>query len=177
MSFLQKLFAAPAGSDPTADWLQIATLAPDVCLDTPAIGRLKFGGALDEARSLGKPDSCRRVELNYLELVYAKAGFQLDFENDRLVYAAFFIGPDAGQPPIGGLVHCSPRTLAGARFSKETTREDLIGVFGEPESIDDADEDESILCFFAKGLVLEFELNADGRLKRWNLYPEEGIPQ
>lgn len=177
MSFLQRFFAAPVRNDPTADWPEFTVLAPDVGLDIPAIGRLKFGSALDEARYLGKPDSVRYSKPTYLELFYAKAGFQLCYEQGRLAYAAFFVGADPYQPRVGGLTYCTPQLRGGHRFSGETTREDLIGALGEPESIDEADEDESILCFFAKGLVLEFELNAAGGLKRWNLYPEREIPQ
>jgi len=177
MSFLQKIFATPVSRDPTADWPSAPAVAPEVCLETPAIGRLKFGSPLDEARYFGKPDISRGREGDCRELLYAKAGFQLDFERGRLAYVAFFVGRDPYQPPVNGLAYCAPQLRGGHRFSGDTTREDLIGVLGEPESIDDADQDEVVLSFFAKGLVLEFELNAEGRLKRWNLYPEEEVAQ
>jgi hypothetical protein len=173
MSFLQRFFAGTRRSDPTADWPEVGAAPPEVALDQPAIGRLKFGSPLEEARYLGKPDSCRSLAPTYLELVYAKAGFQLDYENNGLAYAAFFVGPDPCQPRVGELGYCAPQLRGGRRFSSATTRKDLIGVFGQPRSVDDLDDDETILYFGAKGLVLEFELNATGCLKRWNLYPEE----
>lgn len=161
--------------DPTANWSEAPLQVPDVCLETAAVGQLKFGDALAAARYLGKPDEWRRSEPDYLELVYARAGFQLDFEHERLAYVAFLIGPDAGPPVTAHRAVCTPQLRGGRRFSAQTSREDLIATLGDPESIDAEDKDEVVLSFFAQGLVLEFELNSAGRVQRWNVYPEEGI--
>ncbi|MEO7412304.1 MAG: hypothetical protein ABIZ81_03015 [Opitutaceae bacterium] len=175
MNFFRGLFPNPSIKDPTPDGPASTVVVPDVCFETPAIGQLRFGAPLGDARYLGKPDSVRTLRPGYVELLYAKAGFQLDFEDERLACVAFHIGPDSSQPRSDGLKYSSPWRRGGPRFSSATTRDDLIRELGEPESVDDSDLDEVIVNFFTNGLVLEFELNQTGVLKRWNIYPEEGV--
>ena len=172
-AFLRSLLAGPIPVDPTVDWPAADGTTPVVSLEARQIGPLKFGGTLEEARRFGRPDSCRFIQPDYLELVYGPAGFQMDFEKNLLVYAAFFIAPDEFQPPIKTLRHCAPRERGGARFSAWTTKEDFIRALGQPDSTDAADADDIIINYCRNGLMLEFELNKTGHLKRWNLFPEE----
>ena len=177
MSVSRRSFTPVDRGDPTADWSETAATAPEICLDTAAIGGLRFGGLLDDARFLGKADFCRYAKTDYLELIYARAGFQLDFEDDRLAYAVFFVAHGVDQAEVPGLELCCPRERAAGRFSAETKCEDIIAVFGKPDSVDFEEDIEVVLFFSVNGLTLEFEFSWEDSLKRWNLYPIRKISQ
>jgi hypothetical protein len=172
MGFFNSVLGGAAFHDPTVEWSFVPDLpTPVIRLSGRLIGPLGFGAPLAAAQVFGRPGQFRRVHHDYFELVYARAGFQLDFEADRLAYAAFFVGPDAFEPRQN-LHYCRPVEAEAGQFSGQTTQEVLEQSFGKPVSID-RDEQETIVNFARDGLVLEFELNQGGKLKRWNLYPEE----
>lgn len=56
-------------------------------------------------------------------------------------------------------------------LTRDTRIADLRAHLGPPTSEDGADG-ETVLFYAGGGVVLEFEFDANGRLKRWNLYPE-----
>jgi len=173
MGFFSSVLGGVASHDPTIAWSLTGDLpTPEVQFATRRIGPLAFGAPLAEAQCFGRPDLFRRRHHDYFELVYARAGFQLDFEGGRLAYGAFFVGPDEFDPACRSLRYSRPHEAGGASFSDQTTKETLVEIFGPPVSVD-RDAQEIVVHFTRNGLTLEFELNGKGCLKRWNLYPEE----
>lgn len=71
--------------DPTADWPP-AGAPPTLHLDPPAVGALPLGGALDGARSFGRPERCGGLAAGRM-LEYER--FDLEFSDDRLVCVQF----------------------------------------------------------------------------------------
>src|SRR5690606_15496080 len=125
-------------------------------------GSLGFGDAIEAAAFLGRPDRVVFVKKSYCELLYARGGFQLDFEDSALAYLAFFIGPDEHLSKHPGLALSAPRLAGiapeGQRLSQDTDRGALERLFGVPESVD-ADPTEVVLSVARQGVVMEFELD------------------
>ncbi len=162
-------------SDPTLNWGTFRKPIPDFDVSRMQFGSLRFGDGLKGAAFLGRPDRFSAKERDYCELLYARGGFQLDFDQNRFVYLAFFIAPDACLPEHPGLEFSAPRlrgdSLSGIHLTRLTDRATLERIFGSPESVD-ADAQEAVLFYSRLRVTMEFELDTrTGRLKRWNLYP------
>lgn len=167
MGLFSTLFGDSVTSDPTINWpMSDDPVTPDIDLEAQQIGPIKFRESVKEAHCLGRPESSCFSQPDYLELIYARAGFALHFDRDRLDYVAFYIAPDEFVPDIDSLRFCEPMDQAGHRFSDKTTEADLVAIFGRPTEVD-RDSDETIVNFVVNGLQLEFELNPAGKLKRW----------
>jgi len=162
--------------DLTADWPDFQPPAPHFDLARESFGPLRFGDELAIAALLGRPDICSWPGRNDCELIYARGGFELDFEAGRFIYLAYFIGPDVYLPHHPELRFAEPQLLgwnAGAVcLSRNTDREQLHSQLGPPEQ-EDVDEDETILSYTRSGVGMEFELNLEGHLKRWNICPAD----
>ena len=146
--------------------------SPAFDLSRMALGSLRLGDQMEAARFLGRPDSFRWTSDAYCELLYARAGFQLDFEGGRLCYVAFFVGGDTHLPTHPSLSLSQPQIRGGMRLTQRTGRKELLRHFGRPVS-EDSDSDETILYYVRGGVTMEFELDGSGHLKRWNLYPSD----
>ena len=149
---------------------------PAFDLTTMRFGGLSFGDQTEAARFLGRPERARWIQKDYCELLYAARGFQVDFEKDKFVYLAFFVGPCELGPDFPDVQFSQPKIHAGTAadfaLSQNTDRALLERIFGEPDGVD-VDETETILSFFRQGMELEFELAAaTGKLKRWSVFPE-----
>lgn len=158
--------------DLTKDWSILEFEMPDFDLSDLSFGPLHFGCELSLAHAFGRPDLFHWRGSDYCELVYARHGFQIDFEGEKLRYIAFFIGPDSCLPELPSMVFSQPRLKKVAQFTQQTTNEELTELFGEAKS-EDFDSDEIILTFVRSGLALEFELTSEGFLKRWNIFPDQ----
>ncbi|MBA4018449.1 MAG: hypothetical protein C0483_14880 [Pirellula sp.] len=174
MSFLKRLFGKR--DDPTTSWNAQQLPLPDFDWGAMQLANLRFGDPLDAAAILGRPDRFTWGDGDYCELLYARGGFQLDFDQGTWAYAAFFIGPDHHLPDHPAMAFARPRLSGGPAqsivLSPEVDRARIEQWFGPAESAD-VDADEAILCYVRQGLTMEFELDgASGRLKRWNLFPE-----
>ncbi len=174
MSFLDRFFKR--STDPTSRWPPFSLPLPDFDLTEMRFGALRFGDAINAAASLGRPDRIEWTRRDYCELLYASGGFQIDFDNRRFAYLAFFIGPDEVLPQHAALEFSKPRlrggTYDGIRLSRETDQPRLERLLGAPDSAD-IDPGETVLYYTQRGVAMEFELDGPtGRLKRWNLYPE-----
>lgn len=139
-------------------------------------GALGFGDGIEAASFLGRPDTFEWTQDKSCELLYAGGGFQLDLDDGKFAYAAFFIGPDSHQPKHPALKFSMPRLNglihAGIGLSPDTKLELLFQLLGSPEKAD-SDAPETVLHYTRQGIAMEFEMDgATGRLKRWNLYPE-----
>lgn len=139
-------------------------------------GDLRFGDEFQRAAFLGRPDNVTWTLASYCQLLYVSEGFQIDFDEEKFAYAAFFIGPDDYSPKHPALKFSKPTVLVGGRgavsLSSETDRTSILSIFGEPESVDSEPEEE-ILYYTIQGITLEFELDIKRSLKRWNLYPQK----
>ena len=160
--------------DPTKEWPAGPQELPAFDVWTMRLGTLSFGSAIESARFLGRPDLFRRRGRR-AELLYAGRGFQIDFGPVGFCYLAFFIGEDAFVPDHPRLVFARPKVTGCEEgdvvLSSDTGAGEIIRIFGEADG-EDTDDVEIILTYRRRGTILEFELNLDRRLKRWNLFPE-----
>ena len=139
-------------------------------------GKIQFGDSFETAAFLGRPDHVSWIQKNYCALVYASGGFQIDYDNAKFVYLAFYIGLDDFVPKQKPMAFSKPKILGcepgRLELSSDIDRLRLEGLFGTAKSVD-VDDDETILYYSRQGITMEFELDANkGRLKRWNLYPD-----
>lgn len=157
--------------NPCSDWPPVEITTPPLNTGAQQVGYIRMGAPIDMARPLGAPDSIQTLEGNAINLVYAKAGFQLEFSGDALSSVAYFVAEDQFQPDASSLRYSEPvidsHTLTGSHgFSG------IEELFGSPLSID-RDTDETILYYRMNDLTVEFELGTRGMLKRVNVYPAE----
>ena len=169
MGILDFLFGGK--EDLTREWPVNDFEMPDFDLSDLSFGPLHFGCEFDLAHAFGRPDQFRWSGRDYCELLYARHGFQIDFEDGRLRYIAFFIGPDACLPGHPQLAFAQPWLKKIAQFTPKTSADELKQVLGEASS-EDFGNDEIVLTFERSGLLLEFELTPKACLKRWNIFPE-----
>ena len=174
MSLLDRLLGRRP--DPTLNWGAFSLPIPDYDLTEMRFGTLRFGDAFDAAAFLGRPNRFEWTQGDYCELLYASGGFQIDYDDSKFAYLAFFIGPDDCLPMHRPLEFSKPRLLGctpdGIRLSRDTDRVLLDWLFGAADSTD-TEPRETILCYTRQNVTMEFEMDGKtGRLKRWNLYPK-----
>ena len=165
--------------DPTYRWGRFSPPIPDIDLAEMRFGTLRFGEAFDAAAFLGRPDRVAWPSHQYCELLYACGGFQLDFDNARFAYIAFFIGPDDDLPKHPALAFSGPRvrgvTSDAIPFGRNTDQPFLEKIFGAP-MMTDSDSEEVILYYTRHSITMEFEMDGTTKLlKRWNLYPTQSV--
>ena len=175
MSFLDRLLGKRP--DPTFNWGVFSPPIPDFDVAQMRFGSLQFGDTFEAAAFLGRPDRFEWTQGQYCQLLYASGGFQIDFDESRFAYLAFFIGPDDCLPEHKALEFSKPRVRGcipdGVRLSVETDGTMLERIFGAPGSLE-VEPDETILYYTRQGVTMEFELDGrSGQLKRWNLYPPD----
>jgi hypothetical protein len=175
LDYFKRLFGFKV--DPTVEWSELPPATPTIDLRTMQVGPLSFWDPIAKGRELGRPDLCQRVAGKVDELVYARAGFLLEFYRGRFSYAAFMLSED-GFEEVGReheeMVYCRPKVILpngeAVEFSPDLELEALVEWLGKPESAD-VDDEESVILWRRQGTSIEAELNARGRLKRFNLYP------
>lgn len=167
MNFLERFLSL----DPTRDWPVECSFPVGFDVERGAFGPLAFGDPVVAARFLGRPSSFERTSSDSCMLQYARSGFEIEFDTNRFSYIAFFIGPDEYLPTHPELRFSRPQVDADFVLVPDTTVAQLQGRFGLPESVD-ADQDETVLFYSLTCLTMEFEFDAAGPLKRWNLYPK-----
>jgi hypothetical protein len=171
MNFLKRLFGWHA--DPTRDWPQLAPGTPVLDLRNMKIGPLTLGSPFSEARALGKPDVYERNAGPNPELLYARSGCLLEYEEERLVFVTYFTGPDEFRKPHEALVFARPKVVLPDGTTRElhadTDVEALVAAFEKPESAE-IDEEESVLTWEKGEVTIEAELNERGRLRRLNVF-------
>jgi hypothetical protein len=174
MGFLDRFLGKR--TDPTLGWGVLRPPMPDFDLTVMRFGPLRFGDSFDAAAFLGRPDSFKWSRDDYCELLYATSGFQIDYDDGKFAYLAFFIGPDDYLPNHSALEFSKPQlrgcTPDGIQLSQETDQATLERLFGAAESVD-TDPEETILYYTKQNVTMEFEIDEkSGSLKRWNLYPK-----
>jgi len=153
---------------PCMQWPLMDIVTPAFRTADHQIGDLKFGAPLDGAMQFGAPDEVEADAEGSTCLVYAKAGFFLEFDRAGLISTAYFVGPDECTPPYAQLKYSEP-VIDSHRLTASHDPKAIQELFGSPRSVDE-DEDETILYYESNGLTTEFEFSADGRLKRVNMY-------
>ncbi len=171
LNLLARFFAGPR-TVPPGEWpISTITEPPRFNSSRRAFGPLRFGDALESASAFGRPDHFLKSEDDYWELIYAQAGFQIDFDADRLAYIAYFIAPDACLPKAAPITFSQP-VIDSHRLSSTTSPEHVETLFGPPKSREE-EENELVLSYDENGLTMEFEFTSTTSLKRLNIYPAE----
>lgn len=164
-----------ARPNPTVSWPRFDT-TPAFNFDEGRFGPLTFGDPIKAACSLGRPDEFDWIDDNYCQMLYARGGFQIDFEGGKFCYIAFFVGPDKHAPTNRQLEFSRPqieRNGQRRRLLPELPRAELGKIFGPTTNIDE-DADEAILYYEINGITVEVELHGKSdRVKRCNLYPRK----
>ncbi len=158
--------------DPTSEWPVLEFETPEIDLSSLEFGPLRFGCDLKEAMTFGKPELFTWSGEETCELLYARKGFQIDFEKGCFDYLAFFIGADECLPKHPALAFGRPRVKGFGVLSGEIRIDDLGKLFGSPDSMD-VDSEETVVWFSRSEIKLEFEINQAGFLKRFSLFPEK----
>lgn len=100
----------------------------------------------------------------------------MEFNKGTFVYIAFFLGPDECLPDCEDLsfadVEWKGARFERGRFNSETSKADLIRQFGAP-TVEDTDDSELLMIYERGAATMEFELNLEDRLKRWNIFPTD----
>jgi hypothetical protein len=160
--------------DPTESWEPFQLPIPDFDPTERCFGSLKFADEISAASFLGRPTRVQWSKSDYIELLYATGGFQVDFDHGRFAYLTFFIRLDERIASKVEITCAEPLLRTNGqnlvRFSKSSTADELKRLFGQPTTTDN-DEDESVLSFDRNRLTLEFELNSEQLLKRWSVFP------
>lgn len=164
---IKNFFKGPA--DPTLGWPVACISTPEVDTAQKKIGPLVFGDDLQKASIFGRPTVTRSTDKNYLQLLYANEGFEIDFDNDSLAYAAFFLNHDDYSEWNDNICFSSP-VIDKHCFKSASTVSDVRTILGSPDKYDDSDG-EIILFYNVNQIAIEFEAYSDGVLKRINLYP------
>ena len=158
--FAKKLFSRP--KDPTQDWPEstITALSP-INLHDFSIGEFRFNDGVEKCRFLGR---CTKFELigeGNFDLFYEKIGVHLEFEQGKFYFFGFIPGDGGSLQVQSDLV-----------LTSNTTTEEVKKALGAPRD-EDADEDEIVLYYRIGETELEFELTAQGRLERFNIYLDD----
>jgi len=177
MKFLQRLLGTKTGGppNPTIDWPEPQNVELNLVPHEGRLGNLRFGASIENARIFGKPSRFRWIRNNYCELLYAQAGFQIDFDGGQFGYMAFFINRHVAEPDIAGgfdlaIVNLLLADGGTGQLTKESKRDVIEGYYGTATRIDD-DDDEIVLHYEIAGVTMEFELDPnDKTLMRLNLY-------
>jgi hypothetical protein len=171
MNFFKKLFGIH--DNPTSEWPELPAITPMLDLRREQIGPLPFNSSITDAKTFGKPDRYQPNAGNNPHLLYARAGFALDYELGVLVYVTFYLAPDE-YAPVHPAMQFRPVSVIVAdgqthELTAETQAEALVAAFGKPLRAD-VDDDESVLVWKSRKLTLEAELNAQARLKALAVY-------
>jgi hypothetical protein len=155
--------------DPTHGWETVDGVAPDPgpSLQVPL---LSFGSPVESARVLGKPDAFEwrsRRERHY-ELLYARRGLRLRFKEGQLIDVSYLIGKDACEH--ASFKPSQPLAPDGTRLTSALDRAQIVKLFGEPDP--GGSDDTCLQIFHGHGVVSDFYLDEQGRLREWSLYPE-----
>ncbi len=171
MNFLKRLFGIKP--DPTKSWPVLPVSTPPIDLRTTTFGPLRFGTAFDEVKVLGRPDEYKHYNFNTCDLLYARAGYEVEIEEGRFVGIRYFIGRDAYTDAHKALVRSRPTAILPDGTTRElnadTKGEALVEIFGAPKSAD-MDEDDSLLVWDHGEVTIEAELNESTQLVSLNLY-------
>lgn len=170
----KKLFGNPR--DPSRDWPPGDGQLPTFDLGTCAWGTLKFGDDVDSARFLGKPDEFREItEKNWCILDYARWGFSIEFFNGEFDAMYVLIGEEGEflRKPTDPMQRV--RLSNGVLLSKDSNPDDVIRCFGEPDHMDDPDdeffdENSVMLTYENRPIEMEFEFNQHARLVLWHMW-------
>lgn len=173
MKFLKRILGIK--EDPSAEWPELPPCKPAVNLAAMTFGGLRFGAALAEARVFGRPDKATFNEKR-AELLYARCGFSLEFEDGALSAVVFLIAREDYSPDHPALAFARPSiTLMDggvSEFADTTTAQTLVERFGKPSEVDN-DAEETVVYWTMGKVSVEAELFPTNRLKRLSFWPTQ----
>jgi hypothetical protein len=137
-----------ADRDPTSGWPAPGAL-PTLDFGGRAVGPLRLGDSLDGAKALGRPIRLRGPA-NGANQVLEYAGFELEFQDGRLVCAKFDLDGPASV------------NVGDIRLSRSTKPIDAQVWFGEPSSDSTGGGDLRWMDFEREGATLALEFDANG---------------
>lgn len=143
--------------DPTIDW-PASGQAPVLDLERQAVGPLRLGDSFVGAKAFGRPKRLHG-RANGEDKVLEYAGFELQFQADRLVCAKFDLD---GQSSVN---------VGDIRLSRSTKPLDAQVWFGEPSSDSTDGGNLRWIDFLRDGATLALEFDAKG-LSCVQLYAE-----
>lgn len=157
--------------DPTRGWETVAGPAPDPGALSLQIPALPFGCPLVAARGLGKPGGFewRSRREQHCELLYPGRGLRLRFKGDKLIEVAYLVG--AGACEDAAFTPSRPLAPDGTRLTPDIDRAQIVKMFGEPDP--GGSDDTCLQIFHGNGVVSDFYLDEQGRLREWSLYPDD----
>ena len=166
LSIINRLFGRRA--DPTIGWPRLSLPAPPLLTVRQSLGNLRFGDEIARVRMFGRPDVFSWTGKDYCELIYLAAGFQIDCDHGRFAFASYFLGPDEFLPK--GASFSSPCIDSAGVVSASMSINALKDLLGQPR-VEEGDEYEILLGYAFNGLVLNFEADVAGKLKRLDVHP------
>ncbi|HJT16046.1 MAG TPA: hypothetical protein VJ853_01585 [Thermoanaerobaculia bacterium] len=146
--------------DPTKSWPVLPGPAPDVDRVGMQFDALKFGDPIDAAQFLGRPDAFHWTNMlkKDCELRYSGKGLKLRFRDGKLDEITFDVAV------------ASPSAPDGTRLTRQTDKAAIAQLFGDPDP--GGSDDETLQIFHGHGVASDFNLDEDGRLSEWVIYPE-----
>lgn len=155
--------------DATRRWPVVAGPAPNLNRVLMQFDALRFGASIESARVLGRPEKLHwnnRIRKDCV-LLYASKGLRLHFHEGRLQEVAFLIGPAASDHPA--FAPAQPMAPDGTRLDAQTDRDRIVALFGTPDPR--GSEATTLQIFHRNGVASDFDLDKDGRLTVWSIYP------
>jgi hypothetical protein len=130
---------------------------------------MRWGASLGSVAIWGRPEHIALPADHLLQITYPERGLALEFEDESLSYIGFEFSPDhpGRRLPVDHLHAEMPF------FSAATLLADVRRVVGAPERTE-RDASETVLLYRRRQLVLEFEFDRAGALRRFNLFPGAG---
>ncbi len=156
--------------DPTRTWPVIPGPAPLLNRLLLQFDALRFGAPIDAARVLGRPDTFHWTSRIHkeCELLYASKGLRLRFREGQLNEVRFLIGAASSDHPA--FTPAEPIVPDGTHLTAQMDRDQIIAVFGQPDP--GGSDDTTLQIFHRNGVASDFNLDQQGRLTEWALYPE-----
>lgn len=152
---------------PAMSWEPAATPLPVIDLAQGAVGSLRFGDPLENARGFGRPDDVS-ITGEWVSLSYASRGFELEFYQDRFDELRVIIAAPAGDPDRRS---CVPTLSNGGQLTPAVTPEAIKAALGEPQYTDEDDEEVNFI-YENDQFVNEFDFE-NGSLWQWTFSRNE----
>lgn len=142
-------------------------------LDAMAIEGVQFGTPLEECRQLGRPERIKVIDRTYISFRYPARGFLADFDRGELdcVRLVTLLDPrvlDTRGFEATRVTVTSPHQ-PDQTWTASTTGDAVRQCLGEPETIDDDDE-ERVLFHNWGDYRIETEFTLEDQLKCVNIF-------
>lgn len=139
------------------------------------VNDLPFGSTPVEASSFGRPQRITAVDEDVFQFEFRSNGLLLEYEKGLLSYIGviFDYSQEAQHTYADRAAEMCALYLHDGltKLDHSVTLSQVRGALGTAVQ-EEQDEDQSLLVYHLKGHVLEFEFLPDGKLARFNLFPQ-----